>query len=179
MNEVREQPEIELKSNKAPERSRSKPKRKVGVFGRTEYDYWILDELNGRSALFRKHLIRWNDERGMIGVMFDDGELAWSMKVPRHISLEEQEGKTATARIQTQRLFHDPFPKIQVHAKNVDDAIKLASFVQRNAPSSQLLLDITLVDSFTNPSGRYEIGFRGLISDYDPKVVKEELGGSI
>jgi len=180
MNEVRERPEIILETGREPERPKSKPKKKVGVFeiqgfDKIEYNYWVLGKLDGNSSLFRKHLLRWSNDRGMIGVMFGDSELAWSMKVPRHISLENQEGKLATARIQTQKPFFNQFPEIKVHAINVDDVIKLASFAARNAPSPQVLMDITLVDSLTDPSGKYKSGFCGPVFEYDSEKVKEKL----
>ncbi len=99
-----------------------------------EFTYWVLNisDTPFRSPLFSKHLISWDKDKGvgLIGVVFKNGFLAWSLDAPRHTSLEKQENQKAVARIQT---THDLSGKLifQIHATDEEIARKLASFVQK------------------------------------------------
>lgn len=157
-----------------------KPSRRkagsVEYFGtKIDYTYRTQDVLT-KSPIFRLDLAKWDEKNGgLIGVLFEDNEIAWSNEVPRHTALIKSEGKDVEARIQTTLEPWSVVPVVQIDALSIDTASKIIGFMKRSSvkPTTQIIIRTTdRLDG--SPQARSETIFSGKISNYNPLEKKPD-----
>ncbi|MBI4096912.1 MAG: hypothetical protein HY428_00660 [Candidatus Levybacteria bacterium] len=110
------------------------------------------------------------------GVLFPDGEFAFSDDSPQHGALSEAVGKEEVGRLQIAKFKPGYPPVIQVFADNKQELDQIASYLQRNISHPeevQVKLD-TWNDAPTDfPSDRPTISknvYTGKLNNYSPKI---------
>lgn len=110
------------------------------------FKYFVQD-VRGKSLSLRNELMMWGNNHRFIGLLFEDGNIAWSPTCPRHNDLEESEGKTGIARFQTIRDMH-PVPDVRIHGMSLDAVKAVCSYIRRCQPNPSIEVSIDIVPSF-------------------------------
>ena len=165
---------IEINNIAPPSKNRISEKKegRTKMLDRQINFSYRIQESSASSRILARDLGIWERKngRGIIGVLFVNGKVAWSKDVPRHIALADQEEGRVTARLQTSETSFSSMPQINIHATSKEAAKQLFGFIIRSKPRPNAPIDVVLIDSLQNGievRNKYETLYSGKISDFD------------
>lgn len=134
-----------------------------------EFQYRVQDITDSSPAL--RHELRGSEEgESVIGIEFEDGSVAWSRSVPRHIVLENFEGKRAIARFQSHNRWWSEIPEVMVHALKEKDALALAEFMRRSGVHPKTPIELNTVDDVYMTTDSHRV-WRGNLGNFNPAAL--------
>jgi len=111
-------------------------------------------------------------QESLIGVLLENGTIAWSFDMTRHIDFESAEESKTVARVQTNFAIWSRLPPIQVHGLNIESIKKLSQYIIDSNTPNNSPIEITLVNDFE--SGGYNQGlYNGVVGKLELNNLEE------
>jgi len=164
---------VEINNITTPSKNRISEKKegRTKMLDRQINFSYRIQESSASSRILARDLGIWDRKSGgIIGVLFDNGKVAWSKDSPRHITLADQEEGKVTARLQTNETSFSSMPQINIHATSEEAAKQLFRFIIRSKPRPNTPVQVVLIDSLQNRiemRNKCETLYSGKMSDFD------------